>query len=661
VTETTSISTELTIETLNQSLEGYRILREIGHGAMGIVYEAHQAGVGRRVAVKVLPPNLALRERTVKRFLREAEAMGRLAHANIVDVYEVGSVGELHFFTMQYAEGPPLDRVVKAGPLAIHEVVRIGIEVADALDHAHARGVLHRDVKPSNLLRNGERVVLTDFGLARPLDTEDAGSMTESGDLVGTPLYMSPEQISGGAGKIDGRSDVWGLGATIYELLVQRPPFTGSNAQGILNGILHKDPALLRKLRADVPQDLEAVVLKCLEKDVARRYSGAAALAEDLRAVQEGRSVSARTPRFFDPAVRWTRRHPAQAFVLAGALAVIGMLGMKWGQLATRLVESKGQLGEVQTQRDIVTDDKTLAIARYEMLQTNNDWKQAQTEQDRANAVDRILHMMEAYPYDDYPEIYAEAMQMYGAWAHELNVDREVLAWFEGKFSSGALTQRAALLTGLSHYEEALALHRRRALLNPRSPQPLIDAALVLRAIALQARSENRVLDFHRKLGEAIAMYQAALALAVQRGQENALATILIERARCRIDLDQKQTAEVDLLSALEHDPSRADGRALLMAARAQGDEGAPPLVTESAPRTDVQPKARPRASALEIDSRDLQQAGKNLNLIYSGVRSLLRAAPVKPPDAAEATQPGAKPGETAPASDPAKQDHGGS
>jgi len=220
-------------ETLDRELEAYRVTRQIGHGAMGVVFESVQRSLGRRVAIKVLPASLALRTRTVKRFLREAEAMGRLSHENIVAVYDVGSIRNLHYFYMKYVDGPPLDRVLKAGPVAIADAIQIGIDVGRALAHAHAHGVLHRDIKPSNLLRDGERVVLTDFGLARPLDAEETGSMTESGDLVGTPLYMAPEQISGDAERTDGRADVWGLGVTLYELLTQRPPFSGPNAQGI--------------------------------------------------------------------------------------------------------------------------------------------------------------------------------------------------------------------------------------------------------------------------------------------------------------------------------------------------------------------------------------------------------------------------------------------
>ena len=346
--DTKVFPTELTAETLDRKLEHYEVRAQIGHGSMGIVYEAIQVGVGRQVAIKVLPPSMTLRERTVKRFLREAEAMGRLSHSNIVDIYEVGSVGSLHFFAMRHVEGPALDRVLTAGPMAVSDVLQIGIDVAGALAHAHSRGVLHRDVKPSNLLRDGERVVLTDFGLARPIDAREAGSMTESGDLVGTPLYMSPEQIQGEAAGIDGRSDIWGLGATLYELLTQRPPFTGPSAQAILNAILHKQPALLRKQRDDVPRDLEAVLLKCLAKDTDRRYATAAALVADLEAVRLGQAVSASRPRFYDPALRWTRRHPIQSGVAGVLLVVIAALWVAFSGSSQQLRETQDDLGKAE-------------------------------------------------------------------------------------------------------------------------------------------------------------------------------------------------------------------------------------------------------------------------------------------------------------------------
>ncbi|HUR27383.1 MAG TPA: serine/threonine-protein kinase, partial [Planctomycetota bacterium] len=501
--EPTLLGVELTTDLLNERLEGYRVLREVGHGAMGIVFEARQRGLDRRVAVKVLPPNLSTRDRTVRRFLREAEAMGRLAHTNIVDVYEVGSLGTLHFFAMRFVDGPPLDVVLKAGVLGVGDVIQVGIDVAGALAHAHARGVLHRDVKPSNLLRDGERVVLTDFGLAKPIDSDDEDAMTESGDLVGTPLYMSPEQIQGEKGGIDARSDVWGLGATLYELLIGRPPFSGGSAQAILNSILHKDPVLPRRLRADVPRDLEAVLLKCLEKDRARRYSGAAGLHADLLAIQGGRSVSARPPRFFDPAARWSRRHPLQAAGVTLGLVAFGFFAAQMRtstlNLATKTQEVKtavDQKTQALEQKQQALVGKSEAIARYELSKALGDFQNAQRRggggQERDRAFERISFLANAIEFETYPRLATDIWRVFASCAHELGLDARVQAGFDeayGKSSSKtALALQGAMLEGMDRLDEALIVHLRRTRLFPKSSDTCVDAASVLRQRALRER-----------------------------------------------------------------------------------------------------------------------------------------------------------------------------
>jgi serine/threonine protein kinase len=685
--DSTLFSAGLSVAALDKKLANYDVVRVIGHGAMGIVYEARQKGVGRRVAIKVLPPNLALRERTVKRFLREAESMGRLAHANIVDVYEVGSLEDLHYFTMQYVEGPPLDRVIAAGPLAIGDVVRIGIEIADALAHAHARGVLHRDVKPSNLLRDGERVMLTDFGLARPLDSEDGGAMTEQGDLVGTPLYMSPEQIAGEGQKIDGRADVWGLGATLYELCAQRPPFTGRNAQGILHAILHRDPPLLHRLRKDAPPDLEAVLLKCLEKDLARRYSGAAALLDDLRAVQEGRQVSARPPRFFDPFVRWARRHPLEASVAAASLVVIAFLGQSSLRSRKSLETSQAELEQAKTEKQQVVEDRrierqgmTLANARAELWRAHADWETALREERREEqeaVLERMEHLKEAFPPDRHPAIAAEAMRVYASMVHGVGRDAEMLEYFEQMIAdekpATALALRAAMLTGRGLLDEALAVHEQRTLLDPRDPEPYLDMAVTLRLLAEETLRAELPLDHKSLLTRALlplrevfrrAVFYESESVrredAVQFGQ-GLMVSALIEEARILIGLGQLDAASAKLEQALEHDSTRADARMLLVAAdaeRRQAKEQRPAPGVPAPPPTALAAAARSTGEATEAaaplsglplvpatldlstTARELQSAGKNLLRIYTGFHDILQgaireeatAAPKNPP-----------------------------
>ncbi len=669
--DSTHSSGGISLESLRARLRGYRVEREIGHGAMGIVFEALQLGLGRRVAVKVLPPNLALRERTVRRFLREAEAMGKLAHPGIVDVFEVGSLEDLHFFSMKFVEGPPLDRVLRAGPLAIDDVLQIGIEVAGSLAHAHARGVLHRDVKPANLLRDGERVVLTDFGLARPIDSADGGSMTESGDLVGTPLYMAPEQISGDAERVDGRADLWGLGVTLYELLTGRTPFLGPNAQGILHAILQRDPQLVRRLRDDVPRDLEAVILKCLEKDSGRRYSTAAALREDLQAVRDGRAVAASRPRFFDPGLRWTRRHPAEATVLGVVLGVALLLAFYLRATSRRLeTATQGQKQaevakqEAVDQQEDYLRQKRETWARYEISEVKNQAARADTPEERVEAEQRLLGFIEQIPVQELPDIAAEAIEMLSGWLHQRGVgDSEALKYVAETASGNdpklQLFLRAAALSGQGRGFEALLAHRERALLDSRDPAPALDTARLMHRRALASREQLREEECIASLARALGLLGLSLELCVSSGDRELLLRIVTERARCLADLHDPQAALADLELVLARDPTHFEAFSLKLACERSLGVGA--VLSASvlpAPAADAGAPLDERP-ALSIDrllpgreeiTEDLQSAGRNLQSIYRGLHRLLEtAAQDEEPAAAEPDPPEGGPPQDSP------------
>ena len=673
--DSSTYSTLASVQTLNEVLVGYRVRRQIGHGAMGIVFEAEQERLRRSVAIKVLPSSLALRTRTVKRFLREAAAMGQLSHENIVSVYEVGSIKNLHFFSMKFVDGPPLDRVLKAGPLAISDVVSIGVDVARALAHAHSHGVMHRDVKPGNLLRDGRRVVLTDFGLARPLDAEETGTMTESGDLVGTPLYMAPEQITGDAQKIDGRSDVWGLGVTLYELLTQRAPFPGPNAQGILNAILHKEPPLLRKLRDDVPRELEAVILKCLEKDTARRYSGAAALLADLEAVSEGRPVSVAVRRFYDPPLRWIRRHPLEAGLLGAGLLVAGLLGFavhqRLDQTAAERDQATAAREEAEVVRDAAVEARTVARVRQELSEARIQWDEAQQlgsdelAQDAEARVGDLLASLEESQAD--PRLMAECIEVMTSWLHQKGEDRRALEFLDAILLKDDFelrqTVRAAGLVGLELYEQALLLHRDRARRHPTDPQPRLDAASVARRRA-QAEAgplaPATVPASRRHLVQGLTLLAEAADLAIQGGDEGMLVTVLIERARCLIDLDRYAIAVDDLTRAIDRDNERVEARALLRTAQRRIAESRSRVVPVSAPT----PPSSLLSNAFPVDSEasevieellpafdreDLESAGRGLQSIYRGLQGLLRSAATIDEPARPGTQDTPPPGARSP------------
>jgi serine/threonine protein kinase len=357
----------------DRRLGDFEVVRELGRGGMGVVYEARQVSLNRKVALKVLSGGLGLTPKAVHRFRREAEAAARLHHTNIVPVYATGEQDGTHYYAMELIEGPSLDQVLRqmrqrpargeptqpgpgaAGTTAADltrtdpyyespysppaaadlsssslgsgggyydTVARLVAEVADALEYAHSHGVIHRDVKPSNLLLSPEgRLSVNDFGLARVLEQP---GVTLTGEFVGTPAYMSPEQITGGRVPIDHRTDVYSLGATLYELLTLQAPFTGSRRDQVLAQILHKDPRSPRKLNPRVPVDLETICLKAMEKDPDRRYQTARAMAEDLRRYLNRFAIAARRAGPVARIIKWVRRHPGVTAALACALVAVG-------------------------------------------------------------------------------------------------------------------------------------------------------------------------------------------------------------------------------------------------------------------------------------------------------------------------------------------------
>jgi serine/threonine-protein kinase len=283
----------------------YRLLREIGNGGMGMVYEAEDARLGRRVAVKLLPPEVSRDHKAKERFLREARAAAAVDHPNICTVHDVGESDGRLYIVLTYYEGETLRERIKRGPLPLDEARQIAIQVARGLACAHEAGIVHRDIKPANVMlpRRGEAKIL-DFGIAR-LQGDEA-SLTRTGASWGTPAYMSPEQARGEP--VDARTDVWSLGAMLYEMIAGRRPFGGESLEAVVSAILTQEPEPLERVRPGVPPELARVVDCALAKDPAERYATAAKLLADL----ESGSALARWS--------WTRRRMG---LLAGALALV--------------------------------------------------------------------------------------------------------------------------------------------------------------------------------------------------------------------------------------------------------------------------------------------------------------------------------------------------
>lgn len=347
-------------ETVTEPLGDFRIVGELGRGGMGIVYEAVQLSLGRHVALKVLPISAALDARQRQRFQNEAQAAALLHHSNIVPVYAVGCERGMHFYAMQLIEGRSLAEVIaewkaretalanpsQGSPTAPNHVVstRLQMEplwasrpagesrntvrlvaqfaatIADAIEYAHESGVIHRDIKPANLLLDSRGTVwVTDFGLAHVVADI---SLTVTGDVLGTMQYMSPEQACGKRTLLDNRTDVYSLGATLYELLTLRPVFSGPGRQSLLYQILNDEPKPLRQWNRSIPVEMETIVLKCLAKSPAERYATAGELAADLRRFLDERPILARRPTMIDTARKWLRRHPS--VMIASILVLLG-------------------------------------------------------------------------------------------------------------------------------------------------------------------------------------------------------------------------------------------------------------------------------------------------------------------------------------------------
>lgn len=322
-------------------LGDYELLEEIAEGGMGVVYRARQLSLNRIVAIKMVQAAGNVGSHFIQRFRTEAEAVAKLQHSNIVAIHEIGEHEGHHFFSMEYVDGPDLLKLVGNKPLPARQAAGYAKTVAEAIHYAHQQGVLHRDLKPSNVLVNSsDQPKITDFGLAKVLtsDTE----LTLSGQVLGTPHYLPPEQASGTRGQIGPWSDVYGLGALLYFLLTSRPPFQAQELTDVLDHVLHREPVSPRLLNPSVPRDLETICLKCLEKEPHRRYASAQAVAEDLGRYLRSETIIARPVSPPEKAWRWCRRKPALAGALLACLLalVFGVIGISW---QWRRAESEAQ------------------------------------------------------------------------------------------------------------------------------------------------------------------------------------------------------------------------------------------------------------------------------------------------------------------------------
>jgi serine/threonine protein kinase len=305
------------------NIPGYEIVRIIDQGGMGIVYEATEIKLGRTVAIKMLP-GMRMRPKLVARFRSEAEAMARLQHPNFVQIFAVGEINGQPYYAMEYVAGGSLAELLKTKPPPPRRTAELVETLARAVHAAHERGIVHRDLKPSNIMLTADgNPKIADFGLAKRLD-DDSGH-THTGEVLGTPSYMSPEQAEGKKDQIGPATDVYALGAILYELLAGKPPFQGTSPLDSLRQVVAHEPPAPSRFAPSLPRDLEAICLKCLEKAPDHRYPSALDLADDLRCFLAGQPVTARHISPLQRGWKWVRRHP-QGVALVSLLVLIAMV-----------------------------------------------------------------------------------------------------------------------------------------------------------------------------------------------------------------------------------------------------------------------------------------------------------------------------------------------
>ncbi len=452
----------------------YEIVREIGRGGMGVVYEAVQRSLNRSVALKVLPALLhSLRPESAERFKAEAAAAARLQHPNIVPIYDYGQAQDCHYYAMELIRGQSLGELVKeradaaddteahaADPGSNHyqRVAGWMADVADALQFAHDAGVIHRDIKPNNLiLCETGRVMISDFGLAKDVTQEAA---TRSGQLMGTWRYMSPEQVRGGGANVDPRTDIYSLGATLYELLTFQPAIPGGHEHEMIQKVLEHEPISPRKIIPQIPNDLEVICLRALAKDVTARYPTAAELSADLRRFLNDEPIRARRTELHVRLGKYVRRHRYSVAVI-----LVGVF------VTTSIISTAAYLDSARERAELRGDMAGFRVARAKDLLDAGHYHQAIQAYSKALALDPSL----TYVYASRASAHAEVGRIEEA-IRDLDRVIELSPLRAGPFFRRGVLRliQGSTITALADLKEALRLN------------PNEDSARVFRFVAMQ-------------------------------------------------------------------------------------------------------------------------------------------------------------------------------
>ena len=506
------------------AIPGYEILGELGRGGMGVVYKARHLALKRIVALKMVLDGAHAGAAALARFRAEAEAVAKLQHPNIVQVYEVGESGGRPFFALEFVEGGSLDRKLKGTPQPPREAAALVEQLARAMHAVHEQGIVHRDLKPANILLAGEpgRVSagstpgavatvlaalfpkITDFGLAKDLGGESG--QTASGAIMGTPSYMAPEQASGKIREVGPLSDVYALGAILYELLVGRPPFKGTTVMETLIQVSADEPVPPSRLVAKVPADLETICLKCLEKAPQKRYGNAAGLATELRRYLDGEPILARPITAWQRGIKWARRKPAVAGLLAGMVLItlLGVAGILW-----KYVEAERQKTVAEQQKSIAQDEKKRAEGLAEDFRGQKEIavekeRQALKEADKAKkARDFLVSIFKIAETDvqggnisarEILKVAEERLQ--GEFGNQQELKEDLLVAIGDIKHSIALTVPRAMILEV---RGTVQLHSAKGVARPAVPQALLHLEDRL-TLSADARAQIVFLaDFHKE------------------------------------------------------------------------------------------------------------------------------------------------------------------